>query len=52
MGDHLIVGVSTDALNFSKKGRTPIYCQNSRAEIISSMQFVDDVFFEESLELQ
>ncbi|GAA5556536.1 adenylyltransferase/cytidyltransferase family protein [Acinetobacter schindleri] len=50
LGDYLIVGVSTDKLNYSKKGRNPIYCQKSRAEIISSMACVDAVFFEESLE--
>ena len=50
LGDYLIVGVSTDKLNYDKKGRNPIYCQNSRAEIIHALQFVDEVFFEESLE--
>lgn len=29
-GDYLIVGVSSDALNMSKKGRNPIYNQTSR----------------------
>ncbi|MCO8100046.1 adenylyltransferase/cytidyltransferase family protein [Acinetobacter indicus] len=50
LGDYLIVGVSTDKLNYDKKGRNPIYCQNSRAEIIQALKFVDEVFFEESLE--
>lgn len=50
LGDELIVGVSTDKLNLSKKNRAPIYCQNSRADIIQSLKFVDEVFFEESLE--
>lgn len=52
LGDYLIVGVSSDALNFSKKGRNPIYSQEDRKKIISSLQFVDEVFFEESLELK
>jgi glycerol-3-phosphate cytidylyltransferase len=51
-GSELIVGVSSDALNFSKKQRYPIYCQEDRVEIISSLKFVDHVFIEESLELK
>ncbi|WP_097161942.1 adenylyltransferase/cytidyltransferase family protein [Enterobacter sp. CC120223-11] len=51
-GDYLIVGVSSDALNFSKKGRYPVYSQNDRCKIISSLSFVDEVFIEESLELK
>ncbi len=49
-GDHLIVGISSDELNFSKKGRNPIYPYTSRLELISSLRFVDEVFKEESLE--
>lgn len=52
LGDKLIVGVSSDALNFSKKKRYPIYSQTDRIEIISSLKFVDAVFVEESLELK
>ncbi len=48
--DHLIVGISSDQLNFSKKGRNPIYPLASRREIIESLAFVDEVFVEESLE--
>lgn len=51
-GDYLIVGVSSDALNFSKKARNPIYNQEDRLKIISSLKFVDEVFIEESLELK
>ncbi len=50
LGDRLIVGVSTDALNYSKKHVYPVYCQQDRLEIVSSIVFVDGVFFEESLE--
>lgn len=52
LGEYLIVGVSSDELNFSKKQRYPIYSQNDRLGIISSLRFVDDVFLEESLELK
>jgi len=51
-GDHLTVGVSSDKLNFSKKKRYPIYNEDARLKIISSMRFVDEVFIEESLELK
>lgn len=50
MGDELIVGVSSDELNRSKKGRTPVYSEFERMEILRSLRFVDDVFLEESLE--
>jgi len=49
-GDYLIVGVSSDALNFSKKSRYPIYNQDQRMKIVRSLRFVDEVFVEESLE--
>ena len=52
LGAYLIVGVSTDQLNFSKKQKNPIYSQESRAAIIKAMSLVDEVFFEESLELK
>jgi len=50
LGDYLFVGISTDALNFSKKGRNPVYSQKERMEIVDSIRYVDRVFFEESLE--
>ena len=52
LGDYLLVGVSTDALNFSKKGREPIYNEHERMEIISAIRYVDEVFLEDSLELK
>ena len=50
LGDRLVVGVSSDALNFSKKGRNPVFSQDERLEIVASLKVVDDVFVEESLE--
>ncbi len=50
LGDRLVVGVSSDALNISKKGRAPVFDENERLEIISSLRVVDGVFLEESLE--
>ena len=52
LGNHLIVGVSSDELNRNKKGRAPIYPLKSRLEIISSLKFVDEVFVEDSLDLK
>lgn len=49
LGDYLVVGVSSDALNVSKKGRPPVYPQDHRLKIVRSLRFVDDVFVEESL---
>ena len=50
LGDRLIVGVSADALNETKKGRAPVFSQDERVEIIGSLRFVDEVFVEQSLE--
>jgi glycerol-3-phosphate cytidylyltransferase len=52
LGDYLIVGVSTDALNHSKKSRPPIYPQDERLEIVQSLKCVNETFYEESLELK
>ena len=49
-GNSLIVGVSTDALNYSKKGRYPVYDENERTEIINALRVVNEVFLERSLE--
>lgn len=50
LGDRLVVGVSADALNVAKKGRPPVFSQEERLEIVSSLKVVDEVFLEESLE--
>ncbi|MFW7415043.1 adenylyltransferase/cytidyltransferase family protein [Demequina sp. SO4-18] len=52
LGDHLTVGVSSDALNFSKKGRYPVYREEHRMAIVASLACVHDVFVEESLDLK
>ena len=52
LGQRLIVGVSSDKLNFDKKGRQSVYSQNERVEIVSALRCVDHVFLEESLELK
>jgi glycerol-3-phosphate cytidylyltransferase len=50
LGDRLVVGVSADELNIKKKGRAPVFDQDERLEILSSLKMVDEVFLEESLE--
>lgn len=52
LGDQLIVGISTDQMNFDKKARYPIYSQEERREIISALRCVDEVFWEESMDLK
>lgn len=52
LGDRLVVGVSSDALNFSKKSRNTVYPQSERMEIVAAIDCVDAVFLEESLELK
>lgn len=52
LGTHLTVGISTDALNFSKKQRYPIYREEHRLQIVSSLDCVDEVFYEHSLDLK
>lgn len=52
LGTELVVGISSDQLNFSKKSRFPICSQKDRAHIVSALKCVDTVFIEESLELK
>jgi glycerol-3-phosphate cytidylyltransferase len=52
LGSHLTVGISTDELNISKKGRAPVFPQDERLQLIAAFRCVDEVFFEESLELK
>lgn len=41
--DYLIVGVSTDELVQKEKNKTPVIPYTERAEIISSIKYVDEV---------
>ena len=50
LGDRLVVGVSADALNYSKKGRAPVFSQEERCAIVGALKVVDETFVEESLE--
>ena len=50
LGDRLVVGVSSDALNLSKKNRQAVFSQDERCELVANLRCVDEVFVEESLE--
>lgn len=50
LGDYLVVGVSSDELNYSKKCKYPVLSINDRLTIISSIKYVNKVFIEHSLE--
>ena len=52
LGDRLVVGVSSDQLNFSKKNKFPEFSEEERMEIIRMIKGVNEVFLEESLELK
>jgi len=51
-GDYLIVGLSSDNMNFDKKNRYPVIKQIQRKEIVQSLRCVDKVFYEESMQLK
>lgn len=52
LGDRLSVGVSSDALNFSKKQIYPAIAQDARMAIVRAIRCVDHVFVEEDLALK
>src|SRR3546814_10284609 len=52
LGSELVVGVSSDELNFGKKGHYPVYDDDERMAIVSAIRHVSKVFREDSLELK
>lgn len=48
-GASLIAGVSTDALNWWKKAKQPVYPQDERLAIVAALRCVDASFLEYSL---
>lgn len=50
LGDRLVVGVSSDALNERKKGRAPVFSEAERMALVAALKPVSEVFLEESLE--
>jgi glycerol-3-phosphate cytidylyltransferase len=49
-GDRLVVGVSSDELNYRKKQTYTVYSESDRMSIINCLKGVDEVFKEDSLE--
>ena len=49
LGNTLLVGISSDELNYSKKKIYPTYSQHDRMEIVKAIRCVGGVFLEESL---
>mgnify|MGYP003339032128 CR=1 FL=1 len=47
LGDHVVVGVSTDAFN-QTKGKKSVVPYEERVEILRACRYVDEVFPEES----
>lgn len=52
LGDKLVVGISTDEFNWSKKQKMPAVPYADRAAIVGAIKCVDAVFSEESMELK
>src|SRR5690349_9589957 len=50
LGNYLIVGISSDELNFRKKALYPTYPLEHRLAIVSAIRYVDETFVEHSLE--
>lgn len=48
--DYLIVGVTTDALCFARKGKYPIICEAERMAIVEEMRCVDEVVPQEDMD--
>ena len=48
--EYLIVGVTTDALCFSRKQKYPIFSQDDRKTILESIKYVDKVVFQENMD--
>lgn len=48
--DYLIVGVTSDDLCLSRKGKAPIIGQDDRIEIISAIRYVDKVVIQNDME--
>lgn len=48
--EYLIVGVTTDELCESRKGKLPIICQDDRVEIVKSIRYVDKVVLQNDMD--
>lgn len=48
--DYLIVGVTTDALCYVRKGKYPIICESERMAIVEELRCVDQVVPQEDMD--
>lgn len=48
--DYLIVGVTTDALCYARKGKHPIICEAERMAIVAELRCVDQVVPQENMD--
>lgn len=48
--DHLIVGVTTDALCMERKNKMPIICQADRVAIVEAIRYVDQVVLQTTMD--
>lgn len=48
--DYLIVGVTTDALCYARKGKYPIICETERIAIVEELRCVDQVVHQEDMD--
>lgn len=48
--DFLIVGVTTDALCYERKGKKPIICEADRVKIVEAIRYVDRVVLQTDMD--
>lgn len=48
--DHLIVGVTSDALSLARKGKAPVVPQEERMAIVAALRCVDEVVVQEDMD--
>lgn len=48
--DFLVVGVTTDALCYSRKNKYPIICENDRMAIVKAIRYVDRVVVQSDMD--
>lgn len=47
--DYLIVGVTTDALCFERKGKHPVICEEQRVAIVEAIKYVNKVILQDDM---
>lgn len=47
--EYLIVGVTTDALCFERKGKCPVICEEERVAIVEAIKYVNKVILQDDM---